>query len=75
MSKEEEINVIKAIKESVEFIQHPNYFTNHGNRYSFAETDGTPHVGSEVEKQESGRVKVLSSTTNSDCVGGVCPIR
>ena len=55
----------------IEFIAYPYVFTDQGTRHHIKEISGTPRVGSELDEE----LKVLSSTSNSDCVGGACPIR
>lgn len=55
----------------IEFINYPFVFTDAGTRHHVEELNGTPRVGSEIDEQ----LNVLNSTSNSDCVNGVCPIR
>lgn len=55
----------------VEFINYPYVFTDEGTRHHVEEINGTPRVGSEIDKN----MTVQSNTMNSDCVNGVCPIR
>jgi len=52
-------------------VQHPYVFTDTNERFEFKEINGTPRVGSELDEE----LNVLNNTTNTDCVGGVCPIR
>lgn len=55
----------------IEFINYPFVFTDAGTRHHVQEINGTPRVGSELDDE----LNVKSSTSNSDCVNGVCPIR
>lgn len=55
----------------IEFIAYPYVFTDEGTRHHIKEITGTPRVGSELDEE----LTVMNNTANSDCVGGVCPIR
>lgn len=55
----------------IEFISYPYVFTDEGTRHHVEEITGTPRVGAELDE----KLKVISDTSNSDCVGGVCPIK
>lgn len=55
----------------IEFISYPFIFTDKGTRHHVSEITGTPRVGSELDED----LNVVSSTANTDCVNGVCPIR
>lgn len=55
----------------IEFISYPYVFTDEGTRHHVKEISGTPRVGSELDTE----LNVMNNTANSDCVGGVCPIR
>lgn len=55
----------------VEFINYPFVFTDAGTRHHVEDIKGTPRVGSELDAE----LNVMNSTSNSDCVNGVCPIR
>lgn len=55
----------------IEFINYPFVFTDEGSRHHVEDIKGTPRVGAELD----GELNVLSNVSNSDCVGGVCPIR
>jgi len=72
MSNKEEIELLKEV---IEFIRYPHYFTSEGKRIHKEDFDKEPKLGSTVEKQPKGKYKVLTNNTNSDCVNGVCPIK
>lgn len=52
-------------------VAYPYVITDKGTRHHVKEIKGTPRVGSEIDEE----LNVLNNTANSDCVGGVCPIR
>ncbi len=55
----------------IEFINFPFVFTDEGTRHHVSEINGTPRVGCELDQE----LNVMNNNVNSDCVGGVCPIR
>ena len=55
----------------IEFINYPYVFTDEGSRHHVEDIKGTPRIGAELDVD----LNVLSSTANTDCVNGVCPIR
>jgi hypothetical protein len=55
----------------IEFIAHPYVFTDKGTRHNIKEIKGTPRIGSELDEE----LNVLSTSSNAECVNGVCPIR
>jgi len=58
----------------INFIHYPYAFTNDGKRIDVREIEGNPHVGVVLEVvNDKYRVKAISN--DSDCVGGVCPIK
>lgn len=50
-------------------------YTDDGDRISVHDIDGKPRVGAELIGSSDGYYEVLASATDSDCVGGVCPIK
>jgi len=58
----------------IDFIHFPYAFTNDGKRIDVRDIEGNPHVGVVLEVvNDKYRVKGISN--DSDCVGGVCPIK
>lgn len=58
----------------IDFIHYPYAFTNDGKRIDVREIEGNPHVGVVLEVvNDKYRVKGIAD--DSDCVGGVCPIK
>ena len=58
----------------IEFIKHPFVYTDSGERIEIGEIIGNPKVGSELEL-ENGKYKVMANTSDTECVGGVCPVK
>lgn len=58
----------------IEFINHPYVFTNDGKRIAISHIDGMPKVGAALEAVGE-RYNVVANDNDSECVGGVCPIR
>ena len=58
----------------VEYINYPYVYTDTGQRLEISELDGTPRVGSDLVETD-GKIKVLAVTSDSECVGNVCPIK
>lgn len=50
-------------------------FTDTGERIHVNEICGVPKPGYELEIGVDGEYNILASTNDSDCVGGVCPIK
>lgn len=59
----------------IEYISYPFLYTNDGNRIAITNVVGHPKVGSELIIREDGEYCVLASTSDNECVNGVCPIK
>lgn len=59
----------------IEYIKFPYIFTDTGERINLLDVEGVAKVGYELETVENGKYKIVASTSDSECVGGVCPIK
>lgn len=50
-------------------------FTDTGKRISVDEICGVPKPGYEIIEGVDGEYNILASTNDSECVGGVCPVK
>lgn len=58
----------------IDFIHYPYAFTNDGRRIDIREIEGHPQVGVLLEIVED-KYRVVGILEDSECVGGVCPVR
>ena len=57
-------------------IKPPEVYTDDGNKRTLREFEPNIRIGCTVEYDENTKkYKVIGDTTDTDCVGGVCPIR
>jgi hypothetical protein len=65
------------MKHELLLFQSPNFITRDNLAISKKLIKGQPRIGVMVEEFEEGDYlyRVVQNNTDSDCVGGVCPIR
>lgn len=56
-------------------VNFPIVYTDSGKEISIASIIGHPKVGADLVAQGDGSYVISAITSDSECVGGVCPVR
>lgn len=57
--------------DSIAYINPPFVFTAQGKRHELKDIQGTPRVGAVIDDT----LTIVGNANDSECVGGVCPIK
>lgn len=57
------------------FIKFPIVIMDDGSEVHISRIEGHPQVGAELIQVRDGIYKISAVTSDSECVGGVCPVK